>query len=171
MGRRTHQRLFFALVITCASFVGACSPRVQVTHDYDPGVDFSRLHSFTWLGIESSRSFSDFDVKRLVAALKAELARKGLEERTKGDAYVAAYLGVRPKAETEWEHSHGMYWRKQNVSSPEGALVVDVVDPVSGNLIWRGRATKMLEEGLSPEQKSRNVARVAEKIFAGFPPR
>lgn len=171
MGRRTHQGFFFALVIACASLVGACAPRVHVTHDYDPGVDFSRLHSFAWLGIESSRGFSEFDVKRLDAALKAELARKGFEERAKGDVYVAAYLGVRPKAGTEWEHSHGMYWTKQETMSPEGALVVDIVDPATGKPIWRGRATKMLEENTSPEQKSRNVARVAEKILAGFPPR
>jgi len=165
------RRSLNAVVLGCAVVLGACGPRLDVKHDYDPGADFSAVHSFSWLGIESSRVLNEFDVKRVEAALRSELGRKGLEERTKGDVYVAAYLGVHPKADTEWEHSKGLYWTEQKTKSHEGMLVVDVIDPASGKPIWRGRATAMLQKGTSPEQRSRNIARVVQKILAGFPPR
>ena len=170
MTQDSHRNCFAALVLACAVVAGACAPRVEITTDYDPGADFSRVHTFTWLGTQSSRSVSDFDVSRVENALKAELVSKGLAERTKGDVYVGAYLGLRPKADTEWEHSRGIYWTEQQTTSPEGTLVVDVIDPASGKPIWRGRATAMLEKSNTPEAKTRNIARVANKIFAGFPP-
>jgi hypothetical protein len=115
------------------------------------------------------RRFAHDEFGRSSVAAKGELMCRGFEERTSGDLHVVAYLGVRPEVDRAWEHSRGIRGRK-NIAS-EGASIVDVVDPTSGRPIWRERATAMLEKGNSPETKSRRMARVAQKLFADFPPR
>ena len=53
---------------------------------------------------------------------------------------------------------------------PVGTLIVDLVDVRAQELVWRGRASDVLERGAAPADKDAAVARAVTKMFETFPP-
>ena len=49
-------------------------------------------------------------------------------------------------------------------------LVLDVLDARTGELIWRGWATKSLDDNPTPETVQKYVKAAVEKILEKFPP-
>ena len=52
----------------------------------------------------------------------------------------------------------------------EGALVIDLLDPATGDLLWRGTGTQRYREYTDPEKTSRDIDLLVEKILDQFPP-
>ena len=53
----------------------------------------------------------------------------------------------------------------------EGTLLLDVVDPQSRQLIWRGSATDEVNFSASPEAKERQINEAVRRMLAKFPPK
>ncbi|RDV26624.1 DUF4136 domain-containing protein [Alteromonas aestuariivivens] len=52
----------------------------------------------------------------------------------------------------------------------QGSLVIDVIDPVSNKLVWRGTANGRLPKNMTPEEKSEAVKNVVNNVLSNFPP-
>ncbi len=52
----------------------------------------------------------------------------------------------------------------------EGTLVIDVLDPKTDKLLWRGVSNGKLPKIISAEGREAGVKKVVEKILARFPP-
>jgi hypothetical protein len=52
----------------------------------------------------------------------------------------------------------------------EGTLIVDIINPATNHLIWRGTGTKIVNPDANSEQKVKNADSAAQKILASFPP-
>jgi hypothetical protein len=53
----------------------------------------------------------------------------------------------------------------------EGSLVLDVLDPQSGKLIWRSVARARLDMATSPEVKEQRLTLAVQHLMKDFPPR
>lgn len=162
--------LVAGLLAAGLAVVGACTPTVNVSSNYDPNVDFFEIGSFTWGGIESNQILSGFDVRRMENALQQELVLQGYQQRARGDVLAVAYLGVVPGHKKGLEYSHGLYWTETKKNVQLGNLVLDIIDARTNRLIWRGTAAALVQPDASLEQRERNIQRVARKIVAQFPP-
>jgi len=52
----------------------------------------------------------------------------------------------------------------------EGTLLIDIIDPSTKHLIWRGTGTKIVNPDASSEQKRQTVNDAVQKILTTFPP-
>ena len=52
----------------------------------------------------------------------------------------------------------------------EGTLILDVIDREKNELVWRGSASKTIDEMDSPEQRVSTIEAAVEKLLKDFPP-
>lgn len=179
---RTPRRARIATLIGIALLVLTSTTvfAQDVTYDFDKSADFSKLHSYAW--VRGTPVNDELNHKRIVAAIDAQLASKGLhqvEERNSADAYVAYHAAFSQDLQVSgFSSGWGGYRFGPNRSGSArveeiliGTLVVDIVDAKTGTILWRGIATKELDVNASPEKRDRNINRAAEKLFKNYPPK
>ena len=184
-------------VSLCLSCVLAGCASLQVRTDYDASQDFSRFHSFSWLeppvlttpsdgvtdvGVNPFAVNSMLDA-RVRAAVEQELERQGyrlaepnsepsfqlqyhviLKEKTRvsttpGAVYGGGYWGPGP---------YGVYGgTSQSYDYQQGTLLIDVVDPKTQRIAWRGWAVGPNRDGYYDEER---VSKAVQAILGRFPP-
>jgi len=174
------------LALAGAAVCVGCSG-IRVTSDYDPSADFSHIRSYAWFDESSGVQGDRADVmslldRRVRSAVDAELQRKGLSrvEKSAAAALVSYHLGVETKLDVNTINSgygYGRYGRYGGISTTttvseyqEGTLLIDVIDPSSKSLIWRGSGQSRLSQYSSPEQREKRVHEAVQQILEKFPP-
>jgi hypothetical protein len=51
-----------------------------------------------------------------------------------------------------------------------GTLGVDIYDPAAKQLVWRGSATKTIDERANPQKRQQNINKAVTKLLKNFPP-
>jgi len=154
---------------------GGCSS-VSVHSDYDPDVDFFLFEGYDWLKPPNNLKVNyrnKLENKKIIKAIEGELNRKGYHKKTskKPDFLITFHLNVVNKVEvTDWGYSYrrGRSWVKRIETEPykEKTLVLDIIDPVSKELIWRGWD----QSKLRPGDADHTVAEFVRQILRDFPP-
>ena len=150
----------------------------KISTDYDHHADFSRYHTYSWIGVSAGDQLWQ---TRIQSAVDGALAAKGWTRvESGGDASVAAHGRVteRDTLETFYNGFPGWGWRGWGgmttatttvVPEDVGALTVDVFDGAGKNLIWRGQATETLSS--KPEKNEHKLDEAVMKMFEKFPPK
>lgn len=164
----------------------ACSG-VRVTTDYDPNADFTRVRTYAWLdetsGVQGDRpDVTSLLDRRIRRAVDGELQRKGWSgvERAEADALVAYHLGVETKLDVNtidtgygygrWGYRGGVSTQTTVTEYQEGTLLIDVIDPKSKQLIWRGSGQARIRRSSTPEQREQRIDEAVAEILKSFPP-
>ncbi len=167
--------LFVALLVSCSS--------ISVVTDYDHGRDFSNLKTFA---IYKGKAVPGDELAkhplikdRIIQAVKAELESKGFQftDDESASFVVVLHAGTREKMQvTNWG-SYGWYdpwWGPYggggvDVSQyDEATLVIDIVDAKDKKLVWRGKATKVVDG--STVQDPVELRKIVAEILKDFPP-
>jgi len=155
---------------------------VSVQHDYDTSVDFGVMKSYAWLKVPSGQELDDITIKRVKSAVDSQLALKGITiSKDDPDFTIAVHGKIKNKVDTvDWGYRYGRYDRYYSgyggsrridtYEYDEGTLLIDFVDAESGDLIWRGSGTGVLDPSASPEKREKGVNEAVAKILAKFPP-
>lgn len=179
---RTIARFVVALMLACL----ACSG-VRVTTDFDPSADFTRVRSYAWLDERSGVQGDRADVtslldRRVRRSVDAELQRKGLSAvgRAEADVLVTYHLGVETKLDVntiDTGYGYGRSRYRAGVSThttvteyQEGTLLIDVIEPKSKQLIWRGSGQARIRRSSTPEQREERIDQAVAQILESFPP-
>src|SRR5262245_16005684 len=164
----------------------ACSG-IHVTTDYDPNADFSNLRSYAWFDESSGVQGDRPDVtslldRRVRSAVDAELQRKGfsLVDKRAASVFVNYRLGVETKLDVNTintGHGCGRYGRYGGLGTTttvseyqEGTLLIDLIDPASKQLVWRGTGQARIRQSSSPEERENRINEAVKEILADFPP-
>jgi hypothetical protein len=151
----------------------------SVATDYDHHADFSRYHTYSWIGVKAGDSLWQ---DRITAAVDGQLAAKGWTKvASGGDASVSAFgrTTERDTMETFYDGFPGWGWRRWGgggmgiattdvVPEKVGNLTVDVFDGGTKQLIWRGSASDVLSS--KPEKNDKKMEHTVEDMFKKFPP-
>jgi len=110
-----------------------------------------------------------------VAAVDAQLAAKGMRPVEAGatpDLIVTYRAGVRQELEVNGYTGYRLNrWSSARVEQvPVGALLVEMLNAKTKEVVWRGVATKDLDVDASPEKREKNINKAAEKLFKKYPP-
>ena len=148
----------------------------DVTYDYDKSANFSAYKTYAW--VEGRNLKDELNHKRIVAAVDAQLAAKGLTKVEPGanpdvlvaysvsigqDVQISGYApGYRPAA--RWGSA-----RTERILV--GALGVEIVDTKTKTAVWRAIAQKDLDENASPEKREKNLNKATAKMFEKYPPK
>ena len=117
-------------LVGLALLLSACES-MQVTHDYNPSVDFATFHTWAWK--EPALQFvpnnpmlkSDLTQQRITQAVAYQLDQRGLRQvtpATKADLWVQTYLIVAERQEqvvTNYGYGYGGPWGGHPANRPD----------------------------------------------------
>jgi len=163
-------------------FIVSCSSVYDVQFDYDTKADFSNLKTYDWLPIPEKAQIDSLTAQRIKNAVNTQLEAKGLKMTSDNpDFSIATHVGSKDKVRvTNWGYSYapyGRYWAGywgpggvDVYQYEEGSLILDFVDVISKNLIWRGSGKAQVDSSLTPESRDKLINEAVTKILEKFPP-
>src|SRR5208283_3401961 len=174
------KRLFWSSI---ALALGVGCSTVQVQTDWNRSTDFSNFHSYAWL---SDRPLATGDPRfdnalvdqRIRNATAETLATKGFAPAPQASAdFLMSYL-ITSQQKTDintvyqgygygWGGWGGPAYAQTYVMQYElGTLILDVLDPKTKTLVWRGSGSARLGETRTPEELDALVRAAVEEILA-----
>lgn len=167
---------------------------LPVSTDYDTSRDFTALKTFAWL--EPSKKIlidplvdNDLMNRRIKRSVERQLAAQGYSKASNGQQanfLVSYHVVAEDKLSITSFHDHyGYYpcWRGCYRSGfggfghsdidvrqyKQGTFMIDIINPETKELMWRGVAGKRLSKG-SPQQRDEYVNEIVTAILLKFPP-
>ena len=170
--------------------VGAASALAQdIKYNFDKQANFAAFKTYKWVAIKGAQPINELVEKQIKAAIDKELATKGL---TKTEADTAdLYIGYQAAVDSEkvytsytsgWGYGPGWYgggWyggggmqttTGQTTTILVGQLAVDMYSTAAKSLVWRGTATKTIDQKAKPDKQEKNLAKAMQKLFKNYPP-
>lgn len=179
-------------VSTCLLFAG-CANGIRTSHDFDPGVDFSRLESYAWISKDSLippksgegnvSYISPIDDQRIRRVVDATLAEKGYRVAPSVEAadFVVSYgIGREDKTEVYDTGPYGAYgyrgpygyggWYGGSTVRvyryTEGTLTIEFFDADTKQALWVGWGSKRLSD---TDNRAEVIQEAVEKILEPLP--
>ena len=177
----------FLWAISFVAFLQACSG-IKVSQDYEQGYDFSALKTFSW-SPDGDYGLKDNELidNRIRSAIVRQLLAKQYEmvESVKPDFYISYHLTVEQKITSSGvsggislgRSSYGRYGSvglssgSQVRAYDQGTLLIDITEPASDKLIWRGVSTQTVYEHSSPAESTAVINETVAKMLQQFPPK
>lgn len=162
-------------VMATLAILGTPAAAQDVTYDFDKSADFSSFRTYQW--VPGTNLVDEFNHRRIVEAVDAQLLAKGLRPAAAGeqpDVLVAYYAGIRTDLEVNGT-SLGWVGGPRPVSArveevPVGTLIVNIYNAKTRGILWRGVATKELDVKANPEKREKHINKAAAKLFRNYPP-
>jgi hypothetical protein len=168
------------LLTTSLLLTSACILFAAVRTDFDKKADFSKYHSYSWIGVNAGNSMWQ---DRITQAVDSALSAKGWNKvPSGGDAAVSAIGKTSEKdtIETFYTGFPGWGWRAgwwggggmgtaetQVIPERVGTLTVDIFDGSNKQLIFRGQATDTLSS--HADKNDKKMEKNVEDMFKKFP--
>lgn len=164
-----------AIAFAVSVILGPAAFAQKITTEFDETVDFSKFKTFAvrdgQLNSRSPALNSELTKKRVEAEIDRALTARGLTKATGGtDLNVFFTFGSARRVETETYPAgwRGLGTRVARVPYAEGTLVIDLRDPTTRSLVWRGIA---VEEEKNPAKLSDKLDDMVKKSIAKYPPK
>jgi Domain of unknown function (DUF4136) len=148
----------------------------DVRHNAMPGVDFSKFHTYKWVGIEGGAHPNQIMDAEIKQAIDAQLTSKGLTKTDddKADLYVGYQIAVdQQKQWNAWGTGRGFGGGMASATQSTidvGSLVLDMYDP-NKQLVWTGTATKTIDPSSNQEKNQKNLNKAMQKLLKDYPPK
>ena len=164
------------LAILAAAAILACSTMTTAV-DYDHTVDWGKYKTFqVATGTPAPTTFTQ---KRIDTAITTTLNSKGWQPVT-SDPNIVVYPHVVLSEQTQlntmnmggygyrgWGGMGGGMATTTVQKIPIGTLVIDLVDPNTKEMVWRGTASDQVSNSGESQGK---IDEAMQKLFANFPP-
>jgi len=187
---------FYTLLIV----ISACSS-VQVSTDHSEDADFSNLKTFKWLNVSTEGKDPRMDntimYSRITNTINKQLSFQGYSKiDTTPDFFINFDVLTEDKVDVRNYNTYGGYpagwgwgagyghrgyggyggvyggYSETTVKEyKKGTLIIDIIDPTTNQLIWRGLGSKRLPSTSNPEKMDELVFDVVESILKNFPPK
>jgi hypothetical protein len=170
--------------------VAACSAVAQdVRYNFDNAANFAGYKTYKWVPLKDAAKLSDLVDKQIKSAFVTEFAKKGLTEVTTdtADLYIGYQAAVSQEKQftsysSDWGYGagYGRGWYGGGMSSTTttgqtstiyvGQLAIDMYDVAKKQLVWRGLASKTMDEKAKPDKQQKNLAKAVAKMLKNYPP-
>jgi hypothetical protein len=184
------------LLIAALSLTAGCASTPKVGTDYDPSYSFGEVQKVAVMrpnaalaraGGRSPVGVNDLIAARITRHLEDAMKARGYQVVDPSDADLIATFFVSTQDKTDMQTynvgmSYGRCWNRAycaNWGTPdvrvdqyqEGTLFIDMVDPQSGDLKWRGVTSQRLPKNPPSEAEREKISReVVVRILDQFPP-
>ncbi len=183
------------VVIFLIFFAGCAS--VDTSSDYVNGVNFASFKTYDWVAgpqplAGDARIDNTLTDSRIRKAVDSALASKGFVKTASGNpdflvAYQAAIQGKLDVTTVDIPYStpsgadimrgnyHGSTLAYGGTETfvnqyEEGTLLIDMINPQTKELMWRGTGKATVLEKAKPEKREARIKEGVEKILSQFPP-
>ena len=146
----------------------------NVNVDWDHNVqNFSAYKTYSWVKPLRPAPSPLMD-QRVVAAIEAQLAAKGMQKSDgPADVLITYNAGIQRQRSAvamgsgRWRMGGGMTTVNQSDSNI-GTLAVDISDAKTKQLLWRGVARDTLSD--KPDKNTKKIDKAVSKMFKKYPP-
>lgn len=181
-----------SITILSVSLLAATGFAQDVRFNYDHGANFSQYRTYKWVQVKGAVQLNQLAEQQLKNAIDAELATKGLTktEDEKADLFIAYQAALNQEKEfnsyssgfdSGWGYGAGWRgWGGPGMSSSTtstttttihiGTVGLDMYDSAQKQLVWRGQASKTLDEKAKPEKRQKNIKKSIAKLLKNYPP-
>lgn len=167
------RRLTVLAILGCALTL-ACST-MKTAVDYDHTINWSQFHTFQLA--EGTKSPDTFTQKRIEDGITSALTSKGWQA-VASNPDILVYSHVVLTSEKQWnaQSMGGFGYRGRmgggmatatQTNIPIGTIIVDLVDPKTKEMVWRGTAQDQVSGGGSDRGQ---VQDAMTALFKDFPP-
>ena len=173
-----------ALALCFAVSFTACAT-IKVSQDYDPDFDFGTVNTYRWAPdfVPSGgppEVDNDLVHNRIRGSIETQLSARGFREQNDPtpDVWVAYHIGIDRKIEVDTIYHSNAGWGRRGYGYggyggsstyvreyAEGTLLIDLLRPGSGDLIWRGSGSARIRERRTPEERTKAIDEVVAKIL------
>jgi hypothetical protein len=153
----------------------------DVAVNYVPGTDFAQYKTYRWVEIEGAQKPDQIVDAQIRQAVEKVLASKGMTKAEGDSATLFIAYQVAIGQERQWNaYNTGGYgaWRYGGGMSTAtsttiniGTIALDMYDPAKKELVWKGQASKTIDEKASPEKRQKNLDKAMAKLLKDFPPK
>jgi len=170
------KNLFIYLFLIACSLT-SCGPGIKVTSDHDSKVDFSRYSTYAFTDESAKLPINDLDSRRLMEAIKTELAAKGFTEAKEPDLFVDLEINLKQKQSATVNNAGAYRYRYYGPTTvtvttyTEGTLFVSLVDRQTNQLVWQGHANGTYSQEVSAEKKESRINYAVAEMFKRYPPK
>ena len=180
-------RLHYGLLIgsVAALLAGGCAPATSVGAHIDPNVTFFHYRTFAWgpadpLPDNDSKLARDAIFRDHVqGAVERGLAARGLQLTSSAspDLVIHYHVDISKRLDpNRVDRLHGYCvtdnCRPKTVHYDAGTLILDVIDPRTNRLIWRGWARNSVDDlGRSPTRMAMMIDRDVTDLLRWLPKR
>ena len=170
-----------ALTLLCMSALLVGCATLKVNSYLERGADLSRYRTFDW-GARDTFSTGDprldnnpFFENRVKSQVESGLAARGYSKTATPDVRVHIHASVNQRIDV-----NGLDALTATCDAPEcrpfvhdaGTLVIDLVDPATNRIVWRGWADETLDGAIDNQRwMEQRVDQAVAKILARLPPR
>lgn len=184
-----HQNSTLAIVVFVALLFTACSPRIDITYDYDKETDFSKYETYSFYGWVkgSEKVINSINQKRFENAVVNELTALGLTQvDDNGDLTVSlfiqfdeqqgvnAYTNYYAAGPYGYRYGPGWGWGYGYPTTTYheydylvGTLVIDIFDHQAKDLIWQGVASQVVDS--RPDVREAGIKKVVKAVIKKYP--
>jgi hypothetical protein len=159
----------------------------KTSYDYEKSANFTAFKTFAFKdGTAVGQPLID---NRIVAAIEAELAAKGITKtESDPDLFVVYHMAFDKEKDISTYSSgygggYGPYgwgwgggWAGGSTHTQVrdiliGTLVIDMADARKGQMVWRGVGEKEIDTRAKPEKRDKNINNAVKKILKNYPPK
>lgn len=162
----------------------------DVRYNFDKNSSFSTFKTYKWVTLTNAATANDLVEKQIKDAVDAELATKGFTKVDDDSAnlYIGYQVAIGQEKQftsfnSDWGYGGGWYrggWYggTGGMSTTTGStstiyvgqLALDMYDSANRDLVWRGVASKTLDQKAKPEKQQKNLAKAVKKLLKNYPP-
>ena len=162
----------------------------DVRYNFDKNTDFSKFKTYKWITLKDAAKINELVDKQVKDSIDAELTTKGLTkvEDDSANLYVGYQAAIGQEKQftsysTDWGYGSGWYrggWYGGGMGSSTttgqtdtiyvGQMAVDMYDSANKDLVWRGLASKTIDEKAKPDKQQKNLTKAIKKLFKNYPP-
>ena len=161
-------------LITGILCLAALATAQAVHFDYDRAANFSSYKTYQWVDNRAGQAENQLMDQNIKRAIDAQLASKGMQRvESGGDVQLSYQVAIDQEKEFSALGTGPRWYGNARVTSTTidiGKIVVDVFDPSTKQLVWRGQASKTLDIKKDPEKNYQNLQKAMAKLFKNYPP-
>lgn len=174
--------------LTLAVFV-ACSSLPRAESDFNTDYDFSQVKTYNFINREKLRQMTpltdDITRNRIENAIERNLNKRGFvyqKDAAKADTLVSYHLTTKDKQDIRsynvgvrhcWHCGWGMAMKTtefQVRDYVEGTLIIDMINPVKDESVWRGLLTSRVVHLKTQQERIDSINFAVDEILSKYPP-
>lgn len=152
---------FVIILLASVSFM-SCGPLVNV--QYDTKTDFSKYQTYYFYPAIAS-GLDAFEDAIVVRAIDSLLQQRNFKLDRAADFLVNYYVN---ESYESFDHLGADYY---NTGTAVQEFVLDFVDEEKDELIWQGRITGKISDGITDKQLERYYERIISELLKIYPPK
>jgi hypothetical protein len=159
----------------------------DVRYNFDKDANFAAYKSYKWVVLKGAAPLTDLVDRQIKGAVDAELAKKGLtkSESDTADLYIGYQAAIDQEKQytsfdTGWGYGPGWgggwYGGGGGMTTGTtstiyiGQIALDMYAASPKALVWRGTASKTIDQKAKPEKQQKNLQKAMAKMLKNYPP-